>query len=177
MGKKNKMNKNIVPNDFTMGLCLVDFIPVLFFFLANLLLSLIVNDILILIGSIICFLSGFLKVVWKIIVVTKKKNVWPLFMQMRIAMPIGFIIMLIGAVICFATKDNTNFFVAFGQLISITCFILGTVGMCVMAYCGIALDSSKLKVNWFEQICNSIAQFFYFVCFLTAYFNFLILTM
>ena len=77
------MNKDIIPEDYTLGLALFDAIPVFLFGAACLLLWRMTSSIPILIGGIICFIAGILKVVWKIIVVVMNKNIWPLFMQME----------------------------------------------------------------------------------------------
>ena len=83
------MNKDTVPQNYTMGLAIFDFVPVLFFGLASYLLWKMTGSFLVLLGGLACFISGALKVLWKIIVVAKKKNIWPLFVQMRIGMPAG----------------------------------------------------------------------------------------
>ena len=60
------------------------------FGLASWLLWQMSGSAVLLIGGVICFAAGMLKVLWKFIVVLQKKNVWPLFVQMRIGMPVGF---------------------------------------------------------------------------------------
>ena len=103
MNIQNKINKNTVPNDFTITLALIDFMPVLFFFGIYIILSMMLKSNLFFIGAILSFIFGFIKVIWKIIVVIKKKNIWILFLQMRIVMPLGFLISLIGFIIYFNT--------------------------------------------------------------------------
>lgn len=84
------MNKNVVPNDFTLGLALFDGLPVITFAGSMILISYLFSSKLFLIGSFVCLFAGLSKVIWKIIVVLKNKNIWFFFIQMRITMPIGF---------------------------------------------------------------------------------------
>jgi len=70
---KNEINKNTIPNDFSIKLVLIDAIPVLFFGLSGIFLGLILNNFLFYIGATICMLSGILKVLWKFIVAKKRK--------------------------------------------------------------------------------------------------------
>ena len=65
---KQKMTKDIVPENFTISMALVDAIPVIFFGLSMIAISKIFGSVLFLIGAIIVFLSGALKVLWKVIV-------------------------------------------------------------------------------------------------------------
>lgn len=55
---KNKINKNTIPNDFSIKLVLIDAFPVLFFGLSGIFLWLILNNFLFYIGATICMLSG-----------------------------------------------------------------------------------------------------------------------
>ena len=158
-----KMNKDVVPDNFTIGLVIVDMIPVLLFGGSGFIFGLLARNILIIIGAIICFLSGFLKVWWKLIVVIKKRNVWFLFKQMRIVMPIGFLILVIGIIIASVTGKMAQVLrgcMCFPQVIL---FVLGFIGMALMGYFAMNLDSTDVKSNWIEQITNSLAQLFIFM--------------
>ena len=166
---KQKISKNIVPEGFTVKLALVDSIPVIFFGLASIILGLSFSSITFIIGACITFLSGLLKVIWKIIVATRKKNIWPLFIQMRIIMPIGFLIMVIGFIISCFNNDMNIFFNSLLNPICIIFLALGLVGMAMMVVFAIKLDSSNPKSNWIEQICNGISQACFFIGFLIAF--------
>ena len=85
------MTKDTIPQDFSLGLALFDALPVILFGMGTWLLWKMTGNVIVLAGAVICFLSGMLKVLWKIIVVIRRKNVWPLFIQMRIGMPAGFV--------------------------------------------------------------------------------------
>ena len=158
-----KMNKDIVPDNFTIGLVIVDMIPVLLFGGSGLIFGLLARNILISIGASICFLSGFLKVWWKLIVVIKKRNVWFLFKQMRIVMPIGFLILVIGIVIASIAGKMGDVLRGCMQFPQVILFALGFVGMGLMGFFAKNLDSTDVKANWIEQITNSLAQLFIFM--------------
>lgn len=155
---KEKMNKNYVPKDFTLSLALFDAIPVIAFGISLIIFSRLFNSTLVLIGALLVFIAGLCKVIWKIIVVLKQKNIWGLFIQMRIMMPIGFVLMIVGII---ASKDNVDF----GRLCSLASsypvnlfLIIFVIGMVLMMVFAFSLDGRKLKNNWIEQITNAIAQ-------------------
>lgn len=153
-----KMTKDIVPEGFTLGLVIVDLFPVIFFGATGALLGLLLNSSLIIFASVMTFFSGLFKVLWKLIVVLKKKNFWPLFIQMRIIMPISMLLLVIGVIIAaFDTGNNASWSMLL-HLPQTIFFVLGILGMCLMGYWGATLDSSDPKSNWIEQITNSIAQ-------------------
>lgn len=152
------MTKDTIPQNYTLVLALFDAVPVVLFGLASWLLWQMCGNILILIGGIVCFAAGMLKVLWKIIVVVKKKNVWPLFVQMRIGMPAGFTLMLIGFLASCFTKDMGPFLKAVRHPLPILFLILAGLGMAAMIVCSSRLDPADAKANWIEQGCNTAAQ-------------------
>lgn len=166
---EQKINKNTVIEDFPLNLALVDLLPVIFFGLTSIFLGLIFNSLIFIIGALITFISGLLKVIWKIIVATKKKNIWFLFIQMRIIMPIGFLIMIVGFILYCLNNDITLFFNSLFNITSIIFLILGLIGLVAMIICSIKLDSSDLKSNWIEEGINSVTQLFIFIAILVTY--------
>ena len=156
--QKRKMTKDVVPEGFTIPLVLVDFIPVFFLILAIIIFSLKTYfSYLIIIGDIICFISSFIKVLWKLIVVLKKKNVWWMFKQMRIYLPIGFIMILLGFILGWKNFSSHIYNASFYSKIFFTLWI---IGMSLMGLFAAKLDSSDPVVNWIEEITNSISQCF-----------------
>lgn len=160
---KQKMTKDIIPQDFSLGLACVDAIPVIFFGLTFCTIGLRTNPFLF-IGALICLISGALKVLWKVIVVLQKKNIWPLFLQMRIAMPLGFLIMMIGFILQIPQIDFAVLLKALLTLPAAIFFFLGILGMIGMCVFASILDSSDAKSNWIEQLTNGIAQICFFIC-------------
>ena len=133
MSNKPKMTKDTIPENFTLSLALVDALPVLFFGGIMILIGLLFGSPLFLIGAALCFWAGAAKVLWKIIVVTKKKNIWWMFLQMRIVMPIGFVLMILAVILNRSAIDLPAVFAA-------------------------KLDSADVRSNWIEQLTNAVAQ-------------------
>ena len=155
------MNRDSLPEDYTLGLAAFDAVPVILFGLASRLLARMTGSVLVLLGGVICFVSGMLKVLWKFLVVLRRKNVWPLFVQMRIGMPAGFMVMLAGLVACLLKKDRRER-AAIGKAVlrpaPLFFLLLSAAGIGAMIFCGKKLDSAQAKANWIEQGCNTAAQ-------------------
>lgn len=126
--KNNKMTKDTVPEGFSVVMALVDLLPVVFFGLSAVRVGRLFQSALFVTGALICLLSGVVKVLWKLIAAVSRRNIWPMFVQMRIFMPVGFLLLLAA---------------------------LGMVCMCVFAR---RLDSSDPRANWLEQGVNALAQ-------------------
>ena len=153
---KKRMTKDTIPEGFTIPLVIVDAIPVLFFLLSIILFSLkMFSSYFIILGGIICFISGIIKIIWKLIVATKKKNIWWMFVQMRIFMPIGFTIFILGFILGW---KYYSYLILNASFYSRLFFTLSIIGMSLMSLFAIILDASDHKVNWLEQITNSISQ-------------------
>ena len=153
-----KINKDTIPQDFTLTLAAVDALPVLFFGASSLVISLLFGSRLFLLGAMLCLVGGAGKVLWKFIVVLRRKNIWWLFIQMRILMPAGFVLMLLSV---FVNRDRVRMESIVAGLCafpSCICFGLGILGMVLMILFAIKLDSSDVRSNWIEQLTNGIAQ-------------------
>ena len=92
--KNNKMTKDTVPEGFSVVMALVDLIPVVFFGLSAVRAGRLFQSALFVTGALICLLSGVVKVLWKLIAAVSRRNIWPMFVQMRIFMPVGFLLLL-----------------------------------------------------------------------------------
>ena len=166
---RSNITKDTVPEGFSLGLALFDAVPVIFFGIATTLLAKMTDSPIVFIGGLICFISGMLKVLWKVIVVIKKKNVWFLFTQMRKGMPLGFLILIIGVVIACFTKDLSALGAGLLRPAPIICIVLFFAGMGGMGYLGSKLDSADPRSNWIEQGCNTAAQAFFLLAMILAY--------
>lgn len=153
-----KMTKDIVPEGFTLSLALVDALPVLFFGGSMILVGILFESTLFSLGALLCLWAGAAKVIWKIIVVTRKKNVWWLFMQMRIVMPVGFTLMLLAVIIGWSKIDRVAVLAAVVSFPSVIFFAVGILGMVLMGVFASKLDSSNVRANWIEQLTNGLAQ-------------------
>lgn len=166
---KNKMTKDTIPVDFTLKLAIVDAIPVLFFAASMILVGLMFSSPLFLLGSAMCLIAGAAKVVWKIIVVLYKRNIWFLFIQMRILMPIGMVLMITGIIVHKNALSFATIISAGTCLPTVIFFIAGIVGMLMMIVFALKLDSSNVKANWVEQLTNGAAQICFFIGLLMIY--------
>lgn len=160
---KQKMTRDIVPEGFTLSLALVDAMPVLFFGASMVLAGLLLKSGLFLLGAALCLFAGSAKVLWKIIVVLQKKNIWWLFLQMRILMPIGMVGMVAGAALDGRRADLSGLWQKMCLFPASACFCTGIAGMILMLIFAFRLDSSDVKANWIEQLTNGIAQAAFFL--------------
>ena len=151
---------NPVPEGFTVGLATVDALPVMIFGMSAVLLGVKLKNAVFVIGAIVMLLSGIVKVLWKYIVALRKKNIRWMSVQLRIAMPLGLLLMLGAGVyeIVNRRKNGIGFSLSAISGVSKICFILGGIGMCMMTIFAFCLDSSKARSNWIEQITNLVAQ-------------------
>ena len=160
---KPKITKDTLPEDFTLLLALTDSLPVIFFGASMLLIGRRFSSLLFIAGTLLCLIGGAGKVLWKIIVVLQKKNVWPLFIQMRILMPAGFLLMLASL---FANADKLSFHTicqAVTSFPSVIFFAAGLLGMVLMTVFAFVLDSADPRANWIEQLTNGVAQAAFFI--------------
>lgn len=111
---RSKMAKNTVPEGFSAALALVDLVPVVFFGLLAVRAGSLLHSALFVAGAVVCLVSGVVKVLWKGIAAVTRRNIWPMFVQMRVFMPAGFALIAAAgsAVGCWNTARNTT---AFGR--------------------------------------------------------------
>lgn len=160
---KTKITKETVPEGFSMKLALVDALPVIFFGGSMIASGLIFKSSLFIFGALLCLFAGAAKVLWKIIVVLKKKNIWWLFMQMRILMPVGMVIMIAAAVMSRSSVDFSSLLSEALSFPPVIFFSAGIIGMILMTVFAFKLDGSDVKANWIEQLTNGAAQACFFV--------------
>ena len=153
MSRKNKITKDTTPEGFSVPLALTDMIPVVFFGLSTVRIGSLFHSALFIAGAIICLVSGVVKVLWKLIAAVSRKNIWPMFVQMRIATLIAGRASLSGAAIL-AGLLGFPACVFFG---------VGAIGMILMIIFAFAMDSSDPRSNWLEQAVNGAAQICFFV--------------
>lgn len=156
------MDKYTIPENFTLPLVLVDTIPVIFFTINMIILGQMFESPLFILGALLCFLGGAGKVIWKLIVVLKEKNVWFLFLQLRILMPVGFLLILLSLFMGRANLSIPPLVSGFLSMPSFLFFLLGILGMVLMIFFAKKLDSSDVKSNWIEQFTNGLSQIFIF---------------
>ena len=146
--------------DFPLSLALFDALPVIFFSVAMVLIAMSFRNVFFIKGAILCAVSGLSKGIWKIIIAGTKKDISVLNKQMRILMPIGFLLMLVGIIMGISLGTLSinalwHSICTFPSVLFFAITVLGMVGMSVFAF---KLDGTRLRSNWIEQITNAIAQ-------------------
>lgn len=158
---------------FTLGLAIVDALPVLFFGGSCILLGMLSGSPLFIAGAVLCFAGGFMKVLWKVILALKKKDIPFLNRQMKYFLMTGFALIIISFVIMLVKEPGLlsrigGSIVSWPFILFIAVWALGMVTMGVLAK---KLDSSKAKNNWIEQSVNGVSQLSLLAGLLILYFN------
>ena len=144
-------------DQFTVQLALVDALPVLFFAGAAVILGLKLHSTVFFAGAVICFLAGAGKVLWKLLLALRNKDVPVLGAQLRVLMPAGFLLMIIGAYTAEQAQVRGLLHAAV-QMPSVLCFALAVIGLVAMIFCARKFDRRDVRGNWIEQIINAAAQ-------------------
>ena len=77
---------------------------------------------------------------------------------MRFFMPLGFLLMIIGLVTGCRTEQLTALKTLVSSFPAVLFFGITVLGMLLMMVFAFALDSTKARSNWIEQITNALAQ-------------------
>ena len=156
--KRNAINTTKNNNSqFTPLLALVDAVPVLFFGIAAIVLGMKVRSAVFFAGALLCFLAGFGKVLWKLLIAVAGTDVEFLGMQLRYVMPAGFLLMIAGA---FTADRNVvkNLLNGALKMPSLLFFIIAVAALTGMVICARKFDRHDVRGNWIEQGINIIAQ-------------------
>ena len=144
---------------FTVGLALVDAIPVLSFGISMVIIASRFDSLLFMLGAALSVLAGCCKVAWKLVLGIAKKDLRWLnkpFLPMQIT---GFLLMLISFVLGFRKISWGGVLAAVTELPSIL-FVLAWIGL--MGFMGWyrkhKFRNEDAKSNWTAQIINAIGQ-------------------
>ena len=144
---------------FTVGLALVDAIPVLSFGISMLIIAGRFDSPLFLIGAILSVLGGCCKVAWKLVLGITKKDLRWLNKPFVPMMASGFLLLLASLVIGFGTIDWAAVLAAVTSFPSVL-FFLAWIGL--MSFMGWfrknKFQHDDAKSNWTAQIVNAIGQ-------------------
>ena len=143
---------------FSLALAVVDGVPVLAFGASCVILGMLFRSPLFIAGSCLCFLAGFLKVLWKVLLAVSKKDISLLNRQFRCLMPAGFGIIILSLVLGAEKISIPGIISAATAFPSVIFFALWICGMAAMGALAKRLDSSDVKSNWIEQGVNGAAQ-------------------
>lgn len=155
-----KGKESRIPEGFTLPMALMDCLPVLFFSISVSALSLRFQSMLFFIGSFLVILAGALKCLWKFLLALAKKNIPFFFYQMRVVMPLGFLLMLLSLIVDRKRLSGAAILRQILSFPSVICYLIGIVGLVMMTIFAKRLDSNNAAHNWIEQGTNALAQFF-----------------
>lgn len=150
---------------FTWGLVLLDAVPVLVFLASCLIIYSMFGSPVFLAGAIASFAGGSAKVLWKLIVVLKKRDKRVLTKAFHILMPAGFGLMLLSIIVRTIIdaaggdplKTLSGLWNGLTMMPAGIFFLAGFAGMFLMGYLGSHMDGSA-RSNYIEEIVNTIAQ-------------------
>ena len=147
---RNRMTRETIPEGFSAPMAFVDLLPVVFFGLSA------VKE-----GNL--FHSGLFVAGWKLIAAVSQRNIWPMFVQMRVLMPVGFLTMFAALIVDRAGLNGEAMLAKLSGFPACLFFLAGALGMILMLVFAFRMDSSDPKVNWMEQTVNSLAQICFFI--------------
>lgn len=144
---------------FTLGLALVDAIPVLSFGISMVIIANRFDSPLFMVGAALSVLAGCCKVVWKLVLGIAKKDLRWLnkpFVPMQAA---GFLLMLISFILGFG---KINWAGVGAALISFPSLLFFIAWICLMGFMvwfrKNKFKNDDAKSNWTAQIINAIGQ-------------------
>lgn len=144
---------------FTIGLALVDAIPVLSFGISMVIIASRFDSPIFLLGAALSVLAGCCKVAWKMVLGIAKKDLKWLnkpFVPMQAA---GFLLMLVSVVIGFGRIDWAGVLAAVTGFPSILFFIAWITLMFIMSwYRKHRFQRDDAGSNWTAQIINAVGQ-------------------
>ena len=144
---------------FTLGLALVDAIPVLSFGISMVLIAGRFDSPLFLIGAILAVLGGCCKVAWKLVLGIAKKDLRWLNKPFVPMMAGGFLLLVVSVVLNIGKIDWSAVLYAVLGMTSLLFFIawLGLMGF-MGWFRKHKFQSDDAKTNWTAQIINAIGQ-------------------
>ncbi len=151
-----QIDKGVVPEGFTLGLALVDALPVVLFCLACVVAGLRLHSTVFVVGAVVAFIGGAGKVGWKLVIALAHRNVSWLSRQMRVVMPAGFALMLVGLLT--SGLDGSRLLAAVTVFPTWAFLVLWVICMCGMGWFAGHLDPTDARSNWIEQLTNTCGQ-------------------
>ena len=151
----------------SIGMALMDAVPVLLFCAGIILMAKMFDSVLFLIGGILCVVAGLGKVIWKFALAVMHRNVLFLNKQFKYVMGSGFLMIIVAVVVAVCTgQSDVNFSYVWKNVSAFPgniLFLCGMAGMIGMIILGSKMDASSKRVNYLEQTVNLIAQLCFFL--------------
>ncbi|MBO4818594.1 MAG: hypothetical protein J5528_00510 [Firmicutes bacterium] len=153
------MSENKGKEGFTLGLALMDAIPVVAFGIDMALLAKPLQSKLFLLGAVISLIAGSCMVVYKLLLAIAKKEVPGLKKVMPIGMSAGWLIMIAAAVINRSKISLPSMWAAVSSMPACIFFLLGiTFFAAFIIYFKTKFNADSAKDNWIEEILNAGTQ-------------------
>lgn len=144
---------------FTVGLALVDAIPVLSFGISMVIIAGRFDSPLFLIGAVLSVLGGCCKVAWKLVLGITKKDLRWLNKPFVPMMATGFLLLILSLILGFGSIDWAAVLAAVTGIPSIL-FFIAWIGL--MGFMGWfrknKFQNDDARSNWTAQIINAIGQ-------------------
>ena len=156
-------NNNNYLESASIGMALMDAVPVLFFCGSVFFIGSIFNSALFMVGAVLCIAAGTCKVLWKLLLATAHKNVLILNRQFRYVMSVGFLIMIIALIVEHKRVSFPLIWKNVSAFPGNIFFIIGIIGIITMFVLAKRLDASSKRSNYIEQTVNMIAQLCFFI--------------
>ena len=139
---RNRMTRETIPEGFSAPMAFVDLLPVVFFGLSAVKAGNLFHSGLFVAGAVVCLLSGVVKVGWKLIAAVFQRNIWPMFVQMRVLMPVGFLTMFAALIVDRAGLNGEAMLAKLSGFPACLFFLAGALGMILMLVFAFRMDSS-----------------------------------
>ena len=143
-------------DEYTLGLALMDFLPVISFLMSGLVMYSMYGSPILLAGVLASFTGGLCKAVWKLIIVKRKKDRAWMTRAFRVLMPAGFALMILS-VAAGGRAALAGLWRSLTMMPAAILFAAGILLLCLMGYLGAHMDGSA-KSNWTEELVNTLAQ-------------------
>lgn len=144
---------------FTIGMALVDAIPVLSFGISMVIIASRFKSRLFMLGAILSVLGGCCKVMWKLVLGISGKNIKKLNKLFAPCMASGFLLLVISIVSRWKHISWSGVLAAATGFPSIVFFIVWIALMCTMSwYRKYKFQRNDAHSNWMAQIINALGQ-------------------
>lgn len=143
---------------FTELLAVVDAIPVLLFAAIWDVCNMFFHGGLFFVGGCLCIFAGLGKVIWKMILARKNKDIRFWFLQFRVTMPMGFLLMLFAIIMRFGDIPWARLLQVALSFPIILCWIVAILTMVTLIIMAKYMNQNSATDNWIEQMANIIMQ-------------------
>ena len=149
-----------IPQGFTLALALVDAVPVLLFCVSMLVVASRFGSALFALGALCSALAGAGKVLWKLLLACRRRDVAWLNRQFRALMPAGFALMVAAVAWAAATGALSlgGLAARIASFPACACFAAAALGLAAMGVMAAKLERTDARANWIEQLTNVFAQ-------------------